>query len=196
MSGMGCRDEGCSSAGVLRSGCHEAVWVPTEPRRLGLCDGHPSRRPRVRRTGWLPGRSKLRADASTQGGLSGGRLGDPLPPGHQGTTQGDAPLVDKPVIQYAVEEAVAAGIDQVIIVTSSQKRAIEDHFDLNLELEHMLEQRGDIEMLRQIRAISDLAQISYVRQKSSWALATPVLMARISWVTNHSRDPLRRCRGG
>ena len=62
------------------------------------------------------------------------------------------PLVDKPVIQYAVEEAVAAGIEQVIIVTSSQKRAIEDHFDLSYELEHLLEEKGDIEMLRQIRA--------------------------------------------
>src|SRR6185369_15330946 len=55
------------------------------------------------------------------------------------------PLVDKPVIQYAVEEAVAAGIEQVIIVTSSQKRAIEDHFDLDYELEHLLEEKGDIE---------------------------------------------------
>jgi UTP--glucose-1-phosphate uridylyltransferase len=74
------------------------------------------------------------------------------------------PLVDKPVIQYAVEEAVAAGIEQVIIVTSSQKRAIEDHFDLSYELEHLLEEKGDIEMLRQIRHITDLAQVSYVRQ--------------------------------
>ena len=61
------------------------------------------------------------------------------------------PLVDKPIIQYAVEEAVAAGIEQVIIVTSSQKRAIEDHFDLSYELEHLLEEKGDIEMLRQVR---------------------------------------------
>ena len=63
------------------------------------------------------------------------------------------PLVDKPIIQYAVEEAVAAGIEQVIIVTTSQKRAIEDHFDLSYELEHLLEDKGDIEMLRQIRHI-------------------------------------------
>ena len=75
------------------------------------------------------------------------------------------PLVDKPIIQYAVEEAVAAGIEQVIIVTSSQKRAIEDHFDLSFELEHLLEEKGDIEMLRQVRHISDLAQVAYVRQK-------------------------------
>jgi UTP--glucose-1-phosphate uridylyltransferase len=88
------------------------------------------------------------------------------------------PLVDKPVIQYAVEEAVAAGIEQVIIITSSQKRAIEDHFDLNLELEQLLEARGDIEMLRQIRAISDLAQISYVRQKEQLGLGHAVLVAK------------------
>ena len=88
------------------------------------------------------------------------------------------PLVDKPVIQYAVEEAVAAGIEQVIIVTSSQKRAIEDHFDLNVELEQLLEGRGDIKMLRQIRAISDLAQISYVRQKEQLGLGHAVLVAK------------------
>jgi UTP--glucose-1-phosphate uridylyltransferase len=88
------------------------------------------------------------------------------------------PLVDKPVIQYAVEEAVAAGIEQVIIVTSSQKRAIEDHFDLSYELEHLLEEKGDIEKLRQVRHISDLAQIAYVRQKEQLGLGHAVLMAK------------------
>ena len=88
------------------------------------------------------------------------------------------PLVDKPVIQYAVEEAVAAGIEQVIIVTSSQKQAIEDHFDISYELEHLLEERGEIERLRQIRTISDLAQIAYVRQKEQLGLGHAVLMAK------------------
>ncbi|MFI5227258.1 MAG: UTP--glucose-1-phosphate uridylyltransferase GalU [Candidatus Limnocylindrales bacterium] len=88
------------------------------------------------------------------------------------------PLVDKPVIQYAVEEAVAAGIEQVIIVTSSQKRAIEDHFDLSYELEHLLEERGDVEMLRRIRHISDLAQVAYIRQKEQLGLGHAVLMAK------------------
>jgi UTP--glucose-1-phosphate uridylyltransferase len=88
------------------------------------------------------------------------------------------PLVDKPVIQYAVEEAVAAGIEQVIIVTSSQKRAIEDHFDLSYELEHLLEEKGEIEKLRQVRHISDLAQIAYVRQKEQLGLGHAVLMAK------------------
>jgi UTP--glucose-1-phosphate uridylyltransferase len=88
------------------------------------------------------------------------------------------PLVDKPVIQYAVEEAVAAGIEQVIIVTSSQKRAIEDHFDHSYELEHLLETKGDIEMLRRVRQIGDMAQICYVRQKEQLGLGHAVLMAK------------------
>jgi len=88
------------------------------------------------------------------------------------------PLVDKPVIQYGIEEAVAAGIDQVIIVTSSQKRAIEDHFDHNYELEHLLEEKGDIDMLRRVRQIGDMVQISYVRQKEQLGLGHAVLMAK------------------
>ena len=88
------------------------------------------------------------------------------------------PLVDKPIIQYAVEEAVAAGIEQVIIVTSSQKRAIEDHFDLSYELERLLEEKGEIEKLRQVRHISDLAQVAYVRQKEQLGLGHAVLMAK------------------
>jgi len=88
------------------------------------------------------------------------------------------PLVDKPVIQYAVEEAVASGIEQIIIITSGTKRAIEDHFDQSLELERLLEERGDIERLRQIRRISDLAQLAYVRQKEQLGLGHAVLMAK------------------
>jgi UTP--glucose-1-phosphate uridylyltransferase len=88
------------------------------------------------------------------------------------------PLVDKPVIQYAVEEAVAAGIEQVIIVTSSQKRAIEDHFDSSYELERLLEEKGEIEKLRQVRHISDLAQVAYVRQKEQLGLGHAVLMTK------------------
>ena len=88
------------------------------------------------------------------------------------------PLVDRPIIQYAVEEAVAAGIEQVIIVTSSQKRAIEDHFDLNYELERLLEERGEIDLLRQIRHIGDLAQVAYIRQKEQLGLGHAVLMAK------------------
>ena len=88
------------------------------------------------------------------------------------------PLVDKPIVQYGVEEAVAAGIEQIIIVTSTHKGAIEDHFDLNYELEHLLEEKGEIEKLRQVRAITDLAQLAYVRQKEQLGLGHAVLMAK------------------
>jgi UTP--glucose-1-phosphate uridylyltransferase len=88
------------------------------------------------------------------------------------------PLVDKPIIQYGVEEAVAAGIEQVIIVTSTHKGAIEDHFDLNYELEKVLEEKGEIEKLRQVRAITDLAQLAYVRQKEQLGLGHAILMAK------------------
>jgi UTP--glucose-1-phosphate uridylyltransferase len=88
------------------------------------------------------------------------------------------PLVDKPIIQYGVEEAVAAGIEQIIIVTSTHKGAIEDHFDLNYELEMLLEEKGEIEKLRQVRAITDLAQLAYVRQKEQLGLGHAVLMAK------------------
>src|SRR5690349_20275062 len=88
------------------------------------------------------------------------------------------PLVDKPIIQHAVVEAVPAGVKQVIIVTSSQKRPIEDHFDLSYGLEQLHEEKGDIEMLRQVRHISDLAQVAYVRQKEQLGLGHAVLMAK------------------
>ncbi len=88
------------------------------------------------------------------------------------------PLVDKPIIQYGVEEAVAAGIEQIIIITSTHKGTIEDHFDLNSELEHVLEEKGEIEKLRQVRAISNLAQLAYVRQKEQLGLGHAILMAK------------------
>jgi UTP--glucose-1-phosphate uridylyltransferase len=88
------------------------------------------------------------------------------------------PLVDKPIIQYGVEEAVAAGIEQIIIITSTHKGTIEDHFDLNAELEHVLEEKGEIEKLRQVRAISNLAQLAYVRQKEQLGLGHAILMAK------------------
>src|SRR5438552_13899829 len=74
------------------------------------------------------------------------------------------PLVDKPLAQYAVEEAVAAGIEEIIFVTGQAKRAIEDHFDRNFELEYLLERRGKSDLLRQVREISDMVQFAYVRQ--------------------------------
>jgi len=88
------------------------------------------------------------------------------------------PLVDKPIIQYGVEEALAAGCDQIIIVTGRGKSAIEDHFDVSYELEKMLEEKGKRDLLKIVRQISDMIHISYVRQKEALGLGHAVLMAR------------------
>jgi len=88
------------------------------------------------------------------------------------------PLVDKPIIQYGVEEAVTAGCDQIIIVTGRGKQAIEDHFDVSYELEKMLEERGKTDLLKIVRQISDLIHIAYVRQKEALGLGHAVLTAR------------------
>ena len=88
------------------------------------------------------------------------------------------PLVDKPIIQYGVEEALAAGCDQIIIITGRGKSAIEDHFDVSYELEKMLEERGKTELLAVVRQISDMIHVAYVRQKEALGLGHAVLMAR------------------
>jgi UTP--glucose-1-phosphate uridylyltransferase len=88
------------------------------------------------------------------------------------------PLVDKPIIQYGVEEALAAGCDQIIIVTGRGKTAIEDHFDVSYELEKMLEERKKTDLLSIVRQISDMIHIAYVRQKEAMGLGHAVLMAR------------------
>ena len=88
------------------------------------------------------------------------------------------PLVDKPIIQYGVEEAMASGCDQIIIITGRGKTAIEDHFDVSYELEKMLEERGKTELLSIVRQISDMIHVAYVRQKEAMGLGHAVLMAR------------------
>lgn len=88
------------------------------------------------------------------------------------------PVVDKPIIQYVVEEAVASGIEDIIIVTGWHKRSIEDHFDFSPELEKHLEQAGKLEQLEQIRKIANMANFIYVRQKGPYGNGTPVLCAR------------------
>ena len=88
------------------------------------------------------------------------------------------PLVDKPIIQYGVEEALAAGCNQIIIVTGRGKQAIEDHFDVSYELEKMLEERGKTDLLRTVRQISDMIYVAYVRQKEALGLGHAVLTAR------------------
>jgi UTP--glucose-1-phosphate uridylyltransferase len=88
------------------------------------------------------------------------------------------PLVDKPIIQYGVEEALAAGVDNIILVTGRGKNAIEDHFDVSVELETFLETRGKKELLAEIKKISNLINFSYVRQGEPLGLGHAVLVTR------------------
>jgi UTP--glucose-1-phosphate uridylyltransferase len=88
------------------------------------------------------------------------------------------PLVDKPLIQYAVEEATQAGLENLIIVTGRGKNAIEDHFDVSFELEQILAERGKDDLLKLVRAVSDMVQIAYVRQKEALGLGHAILVAR------------------
>ncbi len=88
------------------------------------------------------------------------------------------PVVDKPVIQYVVEEAVSAGIEDIAIITGREKRAIEDHFDASPELERILEERGNGDALDSIRRISSLAHLHFIRQKAPRGLGDAVYSAR------------------
>lgn len=88
------------------------------------------------------------------------------------------PIIDKPVIHYAVEEAVKSGITEIIFITGRGKRALEDYFDHSYELEHQLEKAGKTELLKQIKDISDMADIVYIRQKKALGLGHAVLRAK------------------
>lgn len=88
------------------------------------------------------------------------------------------PIVDKPAIQYIVEEAIESGIEDIIIVTGRNKRAIEDHFDKSVELEMMLEENGKHELLRIVQTVSNLVDVHYIRQKQPLGLGHAVLTAR------------------
>ncbi len=88
------------------------------------------------------------------------------------------PVVDKPIIQYGVEEAIASGCDQIIMVTGRGKSSIEDHFDVSYELETLLKERKKTDLLEIVQKISDMIRISYVRQKEALGLGHAVLMAQ------------------
>jgi UTP--glucose-1-phosphate uridylyltransferase len=88
------------------------------------------------------------------------------------------PLVDKPIIQYGVEEAVASGVDDIIIVTGRGKSAIEDHFDVSVELEAFLQARGKTDLLEEIHRISGMSNVAYVRQGEPLGLGHAVLVTR------------------
>lgn len=88
------------------------------------------------------------------------------------------PLVDKPLIQYSVEEAVASGIESILIITGRDKTAIENHFDISFELEQVLKERGKTEMFELVRNVSELAKITYTRQKQALGLGHAILQAK------------------
>lgn len=88
------------------------------------------------------------------------------------------PLVDKPLIQYSVEEAVASGIESILIVTGREKTSIENHFDISFELEQILQEKNKIEMFDQVRAISNIANVNYTRQKQALGLGHAILQAK------------------
>lgn len=88
------------------------------------------------------------------------------------------PLVDKPLIQYVIEEAIASGIRNITIVTGRGKNAIEDHFDVSYELESVLRERGKSELLSEVEEISNMVDVSYVRQKQALGLGHAIMMAR------------------
>lgn len=88
------------------------------------------------------------------------------------------PIVDKPVIQYLVEEAVASGIEEIVIITGSSKRAIEDHFDYNFELEYLLEKKGKKELLKKVQDVRNLAKFVYIRQPMPRGDGDAILRAR------------------
>jgi len=88
------------------------------------------------------------------------------------------PLVDKPLIQYAVEEAVASGIESILIITGREKSSIENHFDISFELEQVLREKGKNELFEQVRAISDIVNISYTRQKQALGLGHAIYQAK------------------
>ncbi|OWR28678.1 UTP--glucose-1-phosphate uridylyltransferase [Saccharibacillus sp. O23] len=88
------------------------------------------------------------------------------------------PIVDKPAIQYIVEEAVAAGIESIIIVTGRNKKSIEDHFDKSVELEQQLEAKGKLDLLENVRAIGSMASIHYIRQREPLGLGHAILCAK------------------
>ena len=105
-------------------------------------------------------------------------LGTRFLPATKATPKEMLPVVDKPAIQYVVEEAVAAGLEDVLFITGRSKRPLEDHFDKNLELEQVLEAKNDTERLEQVRHSSDLARIHYVRQGDPLGLGHAVLMSQ------------------
>ena len=105
-------------------------------------------------------------------------LGTRFLPATKGQPKEMLPVVDKPLIQYGVEEAIHSGVQNIIVVTGRGKAAIEDHFDVSFEMEHLLESRNKKDLLQLVRSVSDMIDIAYVRQKEALGLGHAVLRAK------------------
>ncbi len=116
--------------------------------------------------------------AITKAVIPAAGLGTRFLPATKATPKEMLPVVDKPAIQYVVEEAVSAGLDDILMITGRNKRALEDHFDRNLELEQALADKGDVERLEALQHSNDLATVHYVRQGDPKGLGHAVLCAR------------------
>jgi UTP--glucose-1-phosphate uridylyltransferase len=125
----------------------------------------------------MPHPRRRSSDRITKAVIPAAGLGTRFLPATKSTPKEMLPVVDKPAIQYVVEEAVAAGLGDVLMVTGRNKRPLEDHFDRAAELEDLLEARGDHERLALVRAATDLAQVHYVRQGDPHGLGHAVLAA-------------------
>ena len=183
---------------------------PRHHRAQPLVPGQEAQDPGAHDRGESRPRMSPRSDAGT-GGRPGrvrkavfpaAGLGTRFLPATKAQPKEMLPLVDKPIIQYVVEEAVASGLDEIILVTGRNKRAIEDHFDAAFELEYYLQDRGKLEELAQIKTISEMASVSYVRQKEPLGLGHAMLCARrssatspsaSSWATTSSSRACRAC---
>ena len=115
--------------------------------------------------------------AVTKAVLPAAGLGTRFLPATKSQPKEMLPIVDKPAIQYVVEEAVLAGLTDVLVITGRGKRAIEDHFDRNFELEHYLDQSGRVAMLAEMREINELADFHYIRQRDPLGLGHAVSVA-------------------
>ena len=102
------------------------------------------------------------------------------------------PLVDKPLIQYGVEESIHSGIQNIIIVTGRGKTAIEDHFDVAFELEHALEAKGKKDLLKIVRDVSDMIDVSYVRQKEALASGARLIPQQAAAPIRYQTHPYQR----
>lgn len=116
-------------------------------------------------------------------------LGTRLLPATKAQPKEMLPIVDRPAIQYIIEEAVAAGLDDILVITGKSKWSIEDHFDKSFELEKHLESSGKFEELELVKSISDLAELHYVRQGEPLGLGHAVSMAK----QHISGEPFRSC---